>query len=232
MPTATSASTRSSGSSGAAAPEAQAPRTAAGDFQWGRARFLGDLRRGCQANFTDDSLDNDAFAPHMKLVAYLVRENVLPAGRVVPDAEKILLRRLMSAATPELACECVKLVRLFLEIVAPDPHDRLVSLSAGVLKRIAEKRPLTPPLAFDLPARAASEAPIYLSAGMSRSAWRPASASNTRAPRALRAASALDTRAPRAASVPSDKFRQRLSGAQTRAASFEKRRRRGRRSRK
>jgi len=148
---------------GRGAPGADA--IAEGEFRWGRARFLGDLRRNCQANFIDASLDNDAFAPHMKLVAYLVREDVLPARRVVPDAEKVLLIRLVNATTPESACECIKLVRLFLEIVAPDPNDKLVALSVGVLRRIAERKPLVPPLKFELPARAVSEAQIYLSAG-------------------------------------------------------------------
>jgi hypothetical protein len=147
---------------------------AEGEFRWGRSQFIKSLRDTCRENFLNMGLDNDAFAPHMKLVAHLIKQNVLSAGRIIPIAENVLFRRLRNAPTPESACACIKLLRLFLEIVASNPHDERVKASVSVLRCIANRVAFKPPLAFELPARAISEAQIYLDVGKapSHGGWR------------------------------------------------------------
>ncbi len=144
-----------------------APRTAGEplvDFvAWGPVTFLRALRTYCERRFNDAGLTLKEFAPYVKLVGYLIGTGLLRPLRFVPVALSVLARRLGATGNKDQADEVIHLIRNFLEIVDEyHPADDALFESGVKLFAVIQKSRRLPGLDFELSARAASEAGIFL----------------------------------------------------------------------
>lgn len=155
------------GGAAAAGPGTEAAADA--PFEWGGKQFGRLLANHCQANFTDIDSDDTLCIPYVKLVGYLYNAKFFRAAGIIHECQRVLALRLSKSTTLEQA-ECrVKHLRTFLEIVAPNPQDKLEGIGKKVLQEIVDTKWFR---AFEtlgdgmesliLSSRAVSEAGIYL----------------------------------------------------------------------
>lgn len=149
----------------AASPPTSPVSSPTGDtiFAWGRKGFVKYLMQLCQARFSDLGAATSEYTPYVKLVAFLIRGGVLNTERVNAHCQHILVERLKRAESAAAAVDAVKLLRIYLEIVAPDGTGKHPSAGQAALLTVKKDGALPEHAALGtLPPRARTEAAIYL----------------------------------------------------------------------